>query len=137
MSEVCLVSPPARVFSTFPPFALLGLAGWLEREGIHTDVIEVKRVPGRINRWQDVEDDVCDSIIDRLKASSPRYVGIPCYTADLRSVKKLAYQIRESMDVILIAGGVHVTIRPEDLIFPDSPFDLAIIGEGEQTANRP
>lgn len=133
MSEVCLVSPPARVFSTFPPFALMSLAGYLEREGIQTDIVEVKRLPDRTNRWQEVEDDVCKSIVDRVKASNARYVGIPCYSSDLRGVKKLAYQIRERMDVIMIVGGTHATLQPEDLVFPDGPFDLAVLGEGEQT----
>lgn len=32
---------------------------------------------------------------------------------------------------IIVVGGVHASIRPNDFIYPNSPFDYIIIGEGE------
>lgn len=34
-------------------------------------------------------------------------------------------------NAVIVAGGYHVSARPDDIVFDGSPFDVAIVGEGE------
>ncbi|MFO0660162.1 MAG: cobalamin-dependent protein [Polyangiaceae bacterium] len=34
-------------------------------------------------------------------------------------------------NAVIAAGGYHVSARPDDIVFDGSPFDVAVIGEGE------
>lgn len=49
-------------------------------------------------------------------------------------VERLATTLRMARpQAILIAGGIHPTLYPQHFFGPSSPFDFAVIGEGEQT----
>ncbi len=65
-------------------------------------------------------------------------VGISCWTS-------LSYQAALAVGSILkeinpqatlIVGGYHPSAVPEDFIFPDSPFDFVVIGEGEEAFSK-
>jgi radical SAM superfamily enzyme YgiQ (UPF0313 family) len=69
-------------------------------------------------------------IFNKLKKEKPEIIGLTAVSLNYAFVKKLAQKIKEHFPkTILILGGVHITTFPES--FEDSPFDIAVRGEGE------
>lgn len=130
--DICLVSPPQRAFNHHrPPLALMLLAGYLEKNEIRTEIIDPKSEEGVTGQ---LKSDIIDHIIQQIEFFNPRIVGITCYTPEFNDVVELAEKIKkEKKEIKIIVGGVHPTLRPEDFFFEDSPFDFAVIGEGEIT----
>ena len=60
-------------------------------------------------------------------------IGIACYSSyDYLRVMTLARFLKTLYpDVPLVTGGYHVSALPDDLVFDGSPFDAAVVGEGE------
>lgn len=138
--KVCLLSPPSRSINHYrPPVALLYLAGYLEKNGVETDIVDItlghqirdqkfyqniKRKLRQIER----------KIINQVKQSHPDIVGITCYTPEYWEVLSLAEKIKKfDRHIKIVAGGIHPTFYPQDFIYSKSPFDFAILGEGEMT----
>ncbi|MCO4764453.1 MAG: radical SAM protein [Myxococcales bacterium] len=60
-------------------------------------------------------------------------IGISCFSSyDFMRTMALAAFVKELYpDVPLVTGGYHASALPTDLIYDGSPFDTAIVGEGE------
>lgn len=60
-------------------------------------------------------------------------IGISGYSSyDYMRVMTLARFVKAKYpDVPVITGGYHVSALPEDVLFEGSPFDAAVVGEGE------
>jgi len=70
-------------------------------------------------------------IIEKLKASKPDLIAFTSTSFGYSQVNELAGQIKKEFpETLIILGGVHATIKPEDLI--NSNFDAYCIGEGEK-----
>lgn len=67
-----------------------------------------------------------------LETFRPEITGIPVASNDFDYAVELSAFIKEKLDIPIVAGGFHVTMAPED-IMAESCFDIAVIGEGEQT----
>ncbi len=61
-------------------------------------------------------------------------VGFSCYSSyDFLKVEAIAGLVRERWPAALIcAGGYHASARPMDFVYDGSPFDVAVVGEGEK-----
>ena len=70
-----------------------------------------------------------------LRASRPGAVGISCgFTSDVYSSLKTAKHVKELLpETTVFVGGHHASLIPGDLLFPGSPVDAVVIGEGEST----
>lgn len=138
--RVCLLSPPSRSINHYrPPIALLYLAGYLEKNNIDTEIIDVA-LENQIRNEQFYKDikkhlqKIEDEILHQIKQIKPDIVGITCYTPEYFEVLKLAKKIKEfDKDIKIIVGGIHPTFYPEDFTYKKSPFDFAVQGEGEVT----
>jgi radical SAM superfamily enzyme YgiQ (UPF0313 family) len=84
-----------------------------------------------------------DLRLDRLPAlhsalTSPRpgAVGISCgFTTDVYSTLLTAKGVKETIPgTPVFVGGHHASLIPGDFLFPGSPVDAVVIGEGEWTA---
>ena len=68
---------------------------------------------------------------ERIKSERPRIVGITFTTPLYFEAKRLAGLIKGIRpDTILVAGGVHSTTFPEEVI-RESSFDVAVVGEAD------
>ncbi len=137
---VCFISPPSRSINHYrPPVALLYLAGYLENKGIETEIIDItlkdqvrndlfyKNIKRKLKKIE-VE------ILDQVKTIKPDIIGITCYTPEFFEALSLAKKIKEiDSKIKIVVGGIHPTFFPEDFIFKNSPFDVAVLGEGEVT----
>jgi len=105
-----------RMGWVMPPMGLLYLAAQLEAEGIEVAVYDAQ-VDER-------------SLDDALTEFEPAIVGITCATALVASTLAAARIAKERFPgVTVVVGGVHPTVRPDDLLTGDH-VDIAVRGEG-------
>lgn len=128
---ISLVSPATRANSYVVPFALLYLSAWLGKEGIPSNIVDVKKHSFRYALTGKQVSDINLEIVKRLEPLNPDYIGITCFTYDYVSVVELAKLIKERVDSKIIAGGIHPSLRPHDFLYKNSPFDYVILGDGE------
>ncbi|HET7600396.1 MAG TPA: radical SAM protein [Gemmatimonadales bacterium] len=71
-----------------------------------------------------------------LKSPKPGAVGISCgFTTDVYTTLWTARAVKDTIPGIpVFVGGHHASLVPGDFLFPGSPVDAVVIGEGEWTA---
>lgn len=121
--DIVLISPMMRAYGIYLPFALLYLSSYLEMCGISTKIIDLKIK----NKERYI-----DTILKTIDESKPLLIGLTCYTSEYNSIMELAKIIKKNTNIPIVVGGIHATLMPKDFIFPRSPIDFAIIGEGEK-----
>ncbi|HBC85786.1 MAG TPA: hypothetical protein DCZ94_02405 [Lentisphaeria bacterium] len=102
------------------PLGILYISSWLKEKGHDVQLIdaEAERLPD-------------ESLLKRLKFFRPDCIGMSITTVAYSSSVKLAACLRENLNnVVVVAGGPHVTANPSDAI-ANSAFDFGIAGEGE------
>jgi len=133
MADVCLVSMTTlgRAKSTIVPHSILWLAGYIEQKGYSVDVVDVKsNVNGDFSERE--KERVLRETVERVTRSRSPLVGLSGFTEDYWNLVKLAKEIKQRSDSKIIVGGIHATVCPEDFfIKEDSPFDAAVVGDGE------
>jgi len=71
-----------------------------------------------------------DQTLQKIINHQPEMVGFTAYTAGYYDVLQLMEQVKQKLQVTVLAGGPHITCLPHQL----SEFtDIGFIGEGEQT----
>lgn len=127
-----LVTPPAWAYSPIVPFSFIELAAYMQMKGLDVEILDVKR-DFYVTQPRGSFQEVLREIIRRLNRKKPPYVGLSCFTGDYWQCLELAERIKKSFKTTIIVGGFQPTIRPEDFLYPKSPFDVVVIGEGEET----
>jgi anaerobic magnesium-protoporphyrin IX monomethyl ester cyclase len=128
---ILLVNPPydiarymgglAKVGWVFPPVGLLYIAAYLRK---HESSWDVKIYDSQ------VEEKDFSAFIGELK---PDIVGITCQSALVYSTLETAAIIKNiNPETFIVVGGVHATLRPQDLL-KDKNVDIVARGEGEET----
>lgn len=104
-----------------PPLGVWRLAGVLEEAGMSVKVFDPNCCHGPPQ-----------SCLERELAGAWDIVGISTTGMTLRFDLELAHLVRRiAPATYLVAGGMEATFRPA-LMFELGPFDLVILGEGEQ-----
>lgn len=74
------------------------------------------------------------SFIQRLKRTRPSLIGFSCFTPSIINGHRMATAVkRASREIITVVGGVHVSSLPEQALLEFTNYDIAVIGEGEET----
>lgn len=117
--KVLLIQPPSdaplmdRIFM-FEPLALEYLGAGLKLDGHTVEVIDARLEPdieGAFRRFQ------------------PQIVGLTGVTSHVNIIKRIAARLKAiSPDFIVVVGGHHATVSPED--FNEPAIDVVVIGEG-------
>lgn len=68
-----------------------------------------------------------------LKKSSPDIISISCATPNFMNASNIAKMIKKELNMPVIIGGIHVSALPERTIKNHPEFDIAVIGEGENS----
>lgn len=121
MTTVTLVYPyfqPANDNSIFrfPPLGLGYIAAYLKTQGISVQLVDCTYM----NRTEALE---------KIRRSRPRIVGIQAVFSLKEEALRMAELLRNDCE-LLVVGGPLPTSNPEDFL---PPFDVVVIGEGEQT----
>ncbi len=73
-------------------------------------------------------------ILQQVECLKPALVGISQWTHNRHASLSLARLIRAVCpDSTIVMGGAHASLAYEDLLFPGSPVDGIVVGEGEVT----
>jgi anaerobic magnesium-protoporphyrin IX monomethyl ester cyclase len=109
--------------NTESSYALVCLAAVAEREGMDVRIIDAA-----------AENLSIEQTVTETKEYKPDIVGISSTTAGIVASGKLAECLKEiDKRIITIIGGCHVSSLPEETLAEFNSFDIAVIGEGEQT----
>ena len=108
----------------YPPLGIALLSAILEEEGHNVRIIDC--IAESIN-----PDEINDHIHEKYDI-----VGITAFTNQAPSAYKLAKNIKHKFkDSIIILGGIHATILPEEVI--GNPYiDICVRSEGEETVKE-
>ena len=132
--DIVLIVPPSRAFARYrPPIAYLHLGGYLIKYGYRVLLIE-ERVKHFIKYPEKLL--LANKLIQKLSTIKTRVIGISSFTYEFPLVKYLAQGlknqlIKQGSQTLIVAGGIHPTLFPEEFIYEKSPFDIIIRGEGE------
>lgn len=118
--RVLLVGPPSPEALGAPLLGLQYVASALLAHGCEVRVIDAaaRRFPHD-----------SDWIIREIEDWSPQVVGFGLFTRWVWHAYQLVEQLRERAGWVLVAGGAHTTVRPEETLARG--FDVALTGEAE------
>ena len=122
-TDLLLIYPPYSI-KFYQPVGLAQLAGYLTAKGYNIEVIDAVASGYSFNE-----------VISLIKKCDPIVIGISIpFSEMVDSGKQMLKLCREYFpNTLLLCGGYHVRIRPEDIA---SYCDLAVIGEGEVTTSE-
>lgn len=130
--DICLVSPPTRTSSATVPAALLYLHAWLVKSRIACRIVDIKMGYPGVPATQIQKERAREAIVSRILVLKPKFIGIPCYSTEFGEVMALSRKIKSVHPCIIIIGGLHASIKPEDFFYKGSPIDYAVSGDGQQ-----
>jgi radical SAM superfamily enzyme YgiQ (UPF0313 family) len=105
-----------RESPSFPPGSLVYLATYL-RENVPSISVEIIDIN-------------FDDVHQRLASGAFDLVGITAMTVDYAKAMDIAELVKRDLSIPTVIGGVHISLLPSSL---RPCFDVAVIGEGEQT----
>ena len=144
---ITLINPPG--FKSFtglqthapnPPIGLAYVAGSLKAAGLPYQVIDAAGLAlDAIRRWPPRPDFMVQGlfpgeVVERVHPDT-RVIGITCLFSSLWPITRdLAARLRQRFPAaVIVLGGEHGTAVPEHAL-GTSTFDVAVLGEGEETA---
>ena len=75
------------------------------------------------------------TVVRLVRGIGPGLVGITAMTHEIVHAGKLAAAIKDALpEVVVMVGGPHTTALPEETLVEFPAIDVAVRGEGEQTA---
>ena len=127
--KVLLVNPPydikrymgklSRIAFVFQPIGLTYIAAYLKSKNIEVKIFDSQIETGPIQ--------------SAVKDFNPNIIGITCVTFLVHSTIELSRLLKaEFPNKIVIVGGIHPSIRPQDLL-EEKSIDYVAVGEGEIT----
>lgn len=109
--------------SSTPALGILLLAATARRQGHEVAAIDAAAL----------EMDI-DQVLNDIKQFTPDIVGISMTTLGVSGASQLAELIKKQMPrTMIMVGGPHVSAAPEETMQRFPAFDIAVIGEGEET----
>ncbi|MFH1415136.1 MAG: radical SAM protein [Elusimicrobiota bacterium] len=111
--------PASKVGVNIPPLGLIYLASFLKSSGYD----EVKIIDSEISGYD----------IQKVIEYSPDAVGITSVTPNFNAAGQIAAEIKQTLKIPIIVGGVHMSVVPDDSMRSCAAIDYGIIGEGEIT----
>jgi radical SAM superfamily enzyme YgiQ (UPF0313 family) len=126
--RVTLVQPPQG--------SRFGIAKLLMVEPLGLECVGAAlRLHGHDVALVDLRLDAPSALRSQLRATRPSLVGISCaFTTDVYPALVTARAARDAAPrAMIVVGGHHASLIPGDFLFPGSPVDAVVIGEGEQT----
>lgn len=137
--KICLINPPNTYElvgndpviikdqqGVYPPLGILYIAACMQQAGYEVSVIDAQ-----------AEDLNHTQIAERVHEIKPDVVGLTAMTFTLVDVKLTVQEIRKKLKTIIIIGGPHTAIYPDECFEKEGlNADYVIVGEGEKTLVR-
>jgi anaerobic magnesium-protoporphyrin IX monomethyl ester cyclase len=133
MKKITLINAPlsmkdrygvySNAGSKLPPLGLCNLAAVVRKAGIEVSIIDAQASEYGIEETFEIIEDF-----------NPDLIGITAVTISINSAADLARYINDKKyHVPIVLGGPHITAIPEKTLKKFPEFDIAVIGEGEET----
>tara|TARA_B100000315_G_scaffold33741_1_gene28452 strand:- start:11641 stop:13104 length:1464 start_codon:yes stop_codon:yes gene_type:complete len=133
MASIVLINPPISLEerygplsgagSTLPSIGLLGLASVVRKAGHKVKIVEAASSNLSYRKS-----------LSLILESQPDIVGFTAVTSSIYKAARLSQMIKENRpEIKVIIGGPHITAAPEETMSKFPQFDIAAIGEGEDT----
>lgn len=125
--KILLISPSQRqiygsgIPPPYPPIGLLMIGAVLKEIGKEVKFIDY-----------DAENFDKEKLVNYLNDFRPDLVGLTCVTPTFKTAFWIAKTVKETLSALVVLGGIHPTIVPEDCL-KDNNIDFLIVGEGELT----
>ncbi|MCP3873873.1 MAG: radical SAM protein [Desulfobacteraceae bacterium] len=152
MKKVLFIQPPffkfLGIYSRYFPYQFATMGAYLKNNGHLVKIVEGDKV-GKNDKLdfsdqeslygkylinlKDYSDQFWNLLERIINEFRPDYIGITVWTTFLASsihTAKFCKMIKPN--ALVVGGGPHVTLIPDDIIYCDA-FDIAVIGEGEET----
>jgi anaerobic magnesium-protoporphyrin IX monomethyl ester cyclase len=126
-TDIMFIVSPSNARSEYMPFYFLYLAGYLEKHGFRTEIVDSHEKSTDAN---------FNIIMREIREKDPRYIGLAAFVTDYDVILDIAKAIKEHSDSKIIVGNAHPSLSPEDYLFEGSPFDVVVRGEGELTLKQ-
>lgn len=97
------------------------LSSALKKEGHSTAMLNLN---------ENYENPSDEEIVERVRRFGADVVGFSIVTTQLVVAERLAKLLKERLNVVTVAGGVHVTMATEEVL-RSGAFDYACVGEAE------
>jgi len=152
--KILLVDPPFQKFMDFKkyyiPLGLLYIAAELEKRGHEVWVYDadyhpkgksleflekIEHYPLYIEGLTNCKHKIWDEVMGVFEDIKPDIVGISLISTKFMSGMKIADLYKKMGVKRIICGGVHTSLRPEEVI-RNSDIDSIVIGEGEYAFDR-
>ncbi|MBL7131182.1 MAG: cobalamin-dependent protein [Candidatus Omnitrophica bacterium] len=144
--KILLVQPPSthRQGSARPsisiPLGLLYIGGFLDQYGYDVEIYDTQLGSQPENlKYKEMGvvrlGDNWDTIEKEIERRAPDIIGISnTYTTQIHNAIRVAEIVKKvSIESIVIMGGNHATVRPEDFFNLTDAVDIVCRGEGEHT----
>jgi anaerobic magnesium-protoporphyrin IX monomethyl ester cyclase len=118
MIKVTLISPNSPGWD----FGVRTLAAVLKKEGYDARILFIPLLPGQ----RSVDSENLEQIAD-LSAGSD-LIGMSVMTNFFSGMRVITQTLRDKLDIPIIWGGIHPTIRPDECL---NYADMVCLGEGE------
>ena len=119
--KVVLINPPQFTGYPQPPMGIASIAAVLEREGYQLAVLDANAL--RLGS-EDITSAVSDADI----------VGLTAMTPTINAAMNIARWLKQANpNLVLIIGGPHATLLPEETLANAPEIDIVVSGEGEET----
>ncbi len=133
MKNVLLIHPSKRVLSKednlftneslTPSLGLASLSACCRRQNIDCTILDLRLGHRKIN-----------DIITYIEKKRPALIGITAFTDEINSAGETAKLIKKKLpETIIVVGGPHASAIPVKTLEEFIDFDVAVIGEGEET----
>jgi anaerobic magnesium-protoporphyrin IX monomethyl ester cyclase len=109
--------------SSLPSLGILFLAAVTRQHGFPTQLVDA----AALNLG-------AGDLLARVEATRPDVLGLSATTFSIYHAAAFAARVRELLpDITVIIGGPHVSAAPRETMERFPEFDVAVIGEGEET----
>ena len=135
--RVLLVNPPIPAFwyndEFYLPSSMLYLAAALRANGDDPVILDMKALKPEPTGDRQLFYE--KSLLDAVAANRPELIGFGClFSGNFPDVLRFATLCKERYPGIpIVAGGIHFTIYAGKIMENCPPFDMVVLGEGEQT----
>lgn len=126
--DFLFITSPTNARNPHPPYYFMYLASYLRNKGLKVNILDVKGG----DKPKDIEKHK-QRIAEYVALHKSSFIGLAAFHSDYPMIMELGQIINHQQpETILLVGNAHATINPEDFIYKDSPFDIAVLGEGEE-----
>ncbi len=124
MVDILLINPSSTTVQNNPiPFGLSYIASFLEKNNFSVEILDLS-----VRQMNDEE------ILKYIEKIKVKKVGFSCMSVHVSFLKRITKKIKDEIeDIVLIAGGMHITALPLESIKELKNIDLFVMGEGEET----